>query len=149
MDADQFRANFPEFVDIAAYPNSVLNYWLGIGARLLRIEAWDDLLDHGLELFAAHHIVLSKQAQKAIATGAAPGVTSGVVASKSVDRVSVSYDTSSATIAGQGHWNLTIYGVQFIQLSQMVGMGGVQAFGGGDAYGMALAQWQDGTPRWP
>lgn len=149
MDVDQFRANFPEFEDVVAYPTSLLNYWLSLGQKLLRADPWADVIDHGLCLFTAHHVALAKQAQRAAATGATPGATSGVVSSKSVDRVSVSYDTTSASIAGQGHWNLTFYGIQFIQLVNMVGMGGAVAFGDGEAYGIYLSQWQDGLPRWP
>ena len=124
MDAATLRSDFPEFADVLAYTDAQINFWLGIGGKLLRPCAWDDLLDHGLELFTAHHLSLARINQKAAAKGGAPGSNSGPQASKSIDKVSVSFDTGAATIEGQGHWNLTTYGTQFIQLSRMVGMGG-------------------------
>lgn len=122
-----FRANFPEFADAAIYPDATVNYWLGIGARMLRADRWVDLLDHGLELFTAHHIALARQAVEAAAAGGVPGSNTGVVTSEAVDKVSASYDAGSTTLdSGAGHWNATVYGVQFLQLVRMAGSGGWQ-----------------------
>lgn len=122
-----FRANFPEFADAAMYPDATVNYWLGIGARMLRPDRWVDLLDHGLELFTAHHIALARQAVEAAAAGGVPGSNTGVVTSEAVDKVSASYDAGSTTLdSGAGHWNATVYGVQFLQLVRMAGSGGWQ-----------------------
>lgn len=122
-----FRANFPEFASTAAYPDSQIIYWLGIGTLLLRPDRWADVLDHGLELFTAHHIALSAQAVKAAAAGGTPGANTGVTTSKAVDKVSVSYDAASTTLdMGAGHWNATVYGVQFLMLARMAGSGGWQ-----------------------
>ena len=122
-----FRANFPEFADAAIYPDVTVSYWLGIGTRMLRPDRWADLLDHGLELFTAHHIALARQAVQASAGGGTPGANTGVVTGKAVDKVSVSYDAGSTTLdAGAGHWNATTYGVQFLQLARMAGSGGWQ-----------------------
>lgn len=122
-----FRSNFPEFASASIYPDATVNYWLGIGAKLLRADRWEDMLDHGLELFAAHHIALAAQAVKASAAGGTPGANVGVTTSETVDKVSVSYDAGSTTLdAGAGHWNATVYGVQFLQMVRMFGSGGWQ-----------------------
>lgn len=122
-----FRANFPEFADTAIYPDTTVSYWLGIGVKMLSPDRWADLLDHGLELFTAHHIALAAQAVKSSSSGAMPGSNTGVVTGKAVDKVSVSYDAGSTTLdAGAGHWNATTYGVQFLQLVRMAGSGGWQ-----------------------
>lgn len=122
-----FREHFPEFADIAIYPDATVSYWLGIGARMLRPDRWVDLIDHGLELFAAHHIALARQAVQASSFGGTPGANTGVVTSEAVDKVSVSYDAGSTTLdEGAGHWNATTYGVQFLQLARMAGSGGWQ-----------------------
>lgn len=122
-----FRANFPEFADAAIYPDATVSYWLGIGIKMLRPDRWGDLLDHGLELFTAHHIALARQAVQAAASGGTPGANTGVVTSEAVDKVSVSYDAGSTTLdTGAGHWNATMYGVQFLQLARMAGSGGWQ-----------------------
>jgi hypothetical protein len=39
--------------------------------------------------------------------------------------VSVSYDTAAVTLTDAGHWNATTYGIQFWQLQQMAGAGGI------------------------
>lgn len=122
-----FRGNFPEFASAATYPDATVAYWLGIGTRLLRPDRWDDMLDHGLELFAAHHIALSAQAVRSVAAGGTPGASAGVTTSEAVDKVSVSYDASSTTLdQSAGHWNATVYGVQFLTLARMFGSGGWQ-----------------------
>ena len=122
-----FRANFPEFASTADYLDATVSYWLGIGVRMLRPDRWVDLLDHGLELFTAHHIAIARQAFRAATAGGTPGANAGVVTSKTVDKVSVSYDAGSTTLdAGAGHWNATTYGVQFLQLARMAGPGGWQ-----------------------
>jgi hypothetical protein len=53
-------------------------------------------------------------------------VAAGMVARKTVDKVSVTYDTASAMEEDAGHWNLTVYGTRFIRLARMVGTGGMQ-----------------------
>jgi hypothetical protein len=126
MDAATLRADFPEFADVAAYPNATVNFWLALGGKLLDAERWADLLDAGLELFVAHNLVLERQAVASAATGAPPGVSTGMVAAKAVDKVSVNYDTSSAMELDAGHWNLTIYGQRYVRLMRMVGAGPLQ-----------------------
>ena len=126
MDAATFRQHFPEFADAARYPDAQVQFWAGIGERMLNADRWAELLDHGLELFTAHHLVLAQQNQQAAATGAAPGASTGAIAGKTIDKVGVTYDTASAALEGAGHWNLTTYGTQYLQLSQMMGAGGLQ-----------------------
>ncbi len=122
-----FRENFPELASGATYPDATVSYWLGIGTRLLRPDRWEDMLDHGLELFIAHHIALAAQAVRSAAAGGSPGASTGVTTSEAVGKVSVSYDAGSTTLdQGTGHWNATVYGVQFLTLVRMFGSGGWQ-----------------------
>ena len=123
MDAAAFRTAFPEF---ATSSDARVSYWLAVGVRMMNAERWADLLDHGLALFVAHHLAIDNANQRAAVRGGAVGVASGPVASKAVDKVSVSYDTGAATLAGAGHWNLTTYGTQFYALFRMMGTGGMQ-----------------------
>jgi hypothetical protein len=133
MDAATLRADLPEFADIIRYPDATVNFWLGVGAKLLRADAWADMLDHGLELYTAHHLTLWRRDMDAAANGGAPGQSAGQVSSKTVDKVSVSYDVASTSWADAGYWNQTTYGKQFWQLQQLAGMGGASAWGGGYA----------------
>lgn len=129
MDAATFRANFPEFPGFQTFTDARIAFWLGIGAKMLSADVWGDQLDFGLQLFAAHHLTLSAQAAKVSAVGGIPGVTSGAVSGKTVDKVSVTYDTSVGIVPDAGHWNLSVYGVQFIQLARMIGAQGVRQLG--------------------
>ena len=129
MDAATFRSDFPEFTDSSRFPDAQVNFWLGLGEKQLPESRWADLRDQGLELFVAHNLVLAAQAEKAKASGGLPGASSGVTSSKSVDKVSVSYDTGASLIDGAGHWNLTTYGTRFLWLARMIGVSAVSANG--------------------
>lgn len=120
ITAAQFRLDFPEFADDAKYTAAMVEFWLRLAAVRLNAQRWVDLLDFGTELFVAHQLVLATKNLKTAGVQVAP------VSSKSVDKVSVSYDTSGVTLDNAGHWSSTNYGQQFWQLLQMAGAGGVQ-----------------------
>lgn len=130
-----FRAAFPEFSDAVRYSDGLVTFWQSLAYKLLPANVWGDLLSHGVGLFTAHHMVISARAQAAASVkgskGAAPvpGVASGAIQSKSVDKVSISYDTASIQIKDAGQWNGTEYGIQFYQLVKIVGAGGLQLTG--------------------
>jgi len=129
MNAAKFRADFPEFADVAQYPDAQVNYWLGFGELMLRPERWGTALPYGLGFFAAHNLALWRQDMNAVSrpgVPGTPGLSTGATSSKTVDKVSVSYDQSAGLVEGAGHWNLTVYGKQFIQMSRMMGAGGIQ-----------------------
>lgn len=150
MDAAQFRLDFPEFADATAYPASGINFWLGVAAKLLRPEAWVDVIDIGYELFTAHNLALEKAAAQGGAGGAAPGMNIGVVASKTVDKLSITYNSTAGLVPDAGHWNLTTYGTRFLWLLNMAGMGPTQLGAGIVWY--AGSPWSYGGaygPGWP
>lgn len=122
----QFRTDFPEFADVTVYPDATFTLWYGVATKLLNADRWGTLLDIGSELYVAHQLVLEARAFAEASAGAVPGSSVGPINSKSVDKVSIGYDTSSGTESDVGHWNLTIYGTRFIRLAKMMGMGPVQ-----------------------
>lgn len=126
MDSNQFRQDFPEFADTTQYTESAVNLWLTLGGKTLDPDRWCDYLDIGLELFTAHNLSLAAGNQLAAMAGGAPGQVKGPVTSKSVDKVSVGYDSGAATLQDGGFFNLTTYGIQFLQFARMVGTGGIQ-----------------------
>lgn len=128
LDESAFRQSFPLFADPNDFLPARVNFWLSYGKKMLREDRWEDLLDHGLSLFVAHFLVLEAREQEAadISGAASIGAVVGVETSKSIDKVSVSVDVASVTVEGGGHWNQTTFGVQFLQLSQMMGAGGIQ-----------------------
>lgn len=136
ISAAQFRLDYPEFANVGTYPDSGVNYWLNLAYLMLRPDRWSTVIDVGAELFAAHNLVLEAQAARAAATGNLPGVQTGAVSGKSVDRVSINYDAQAGLVTDAGHWNLTTYGTRFIALSRMAGAGGIQITGGCDGFGL-------------
>ena len=126
MDAATFRQQFPEFSDITAYPGDLIDLHLAVGALSLDVGVWGDFHDRGLGLYTAHNLVIGARNTAAADAGGLPGSVSGPMTSKSVDKVSDSYDTGATTYEGAGYWNSTSYGVQLYQLARLVGAGGRQ-----------------------
>ena len=93
---------------------------------IAQAQPWCDLLDTGTEFFIAHNLAMDARNALSASKGGVPGQATGIVASKSVGGVSVSYDTGSGSMAGAGQYNLTTYGQQYYALEQIVGAGGIQ-----------------------
>lgn len=121
-----FRTSFPEFASTANYPDAQVQFWLDVAAKLLNPDRWYDLIDQGAMLFTAHHLVIQRRDLQGAAAGVIPGEIKGAIASKSVDKVSVSYANGTAMYQDAGFWNLTTYGLQYWNLVRMFGAGGIQ-----------------------
>ncbi len=125
-----FRQSFPEFQDPGRFADSAINLWLAFSSSLVNSTVWNSdggtLADLGVQLVIAHHLVLAERDGKASAAGGTPGVVTGPQASKSVDKVSVSYNAGAVQLDGAGFWALTSYGLRFLTIARMVGAGGVQ-----------------------
>lgn len=122
-----FIEAFPEFNDPTRYPGTQRAFWLNIATTNFDPIRWADYLELGTYLYVAHHLTLFRDNQRSARRGAVPGRgTSGLVSSKSVGGVSVSYDTGAVTYKDAGHWNMTTYGMQWVDLARKVGMGGTQ-----------------------
>lgn len=134
MDVPTFRADFPEFGSNVVYPDSAIKFWLNIGVIQLNAQSlavpvsdrWGSLVNLGLELFTAHHIVLEAFNRKAAFIGGIPGLNTGAIASQGVDKVNLAYDNADTLSKDAGHWNLTTFGTRFMELARMVGSGGLQ-----------------------
>lgn len=120
VDATKFRADFPEFGDETQYTDPQIGFWLGLAAQLLNAYRFADIIDYATELFVAHQLTLAARNQKSRGAIVAPA------SAKSVDKVSVTYDVAAVRIENAGHWNGTSHGIQFYQLVQLAGAGGVQ-----------------------
>lgn len=131
VSTDAFRAAFPVFRDRVRYPEELLAIWLPFCIKQLDAGRWGDLYDMGAYLLLAHHVVLESQQKRTAAYGKTPGLAQGVVSSKSVDGVSVSYDNSTTSEEGAGQFNLTTYGQRYAQLRRMLGAGPVYVGGEG------------------
>ncbi|WP_426576686.1 DUF4054 domain-containing protein [Xenorhabdus stockiae] len=124
---EQFRTDFPEFTDPTRYPDIAIQFYLGQADTLLDQDRHGDQFVYLAELFTAHYVELRG---KAIASSAMGGSVNsaggGIVSSKSVDKVSVSYDTSGVINPDAGFWNNTTYGREFYWWWSMFGAGGRQ-----------------------
>ncbi len=126
LDESSFRESMPMFADTDLYPTAQFNFYLNMGKKLLPESRWDDLLDEGLTFFVAHYLTLYLRSMDAVDIGGDAGHVVGNETSKSVDGVSYSVDVSSVSLADAGQWNQTTFGIQFLQLARMIGVGGVQ-----------------------
>lgn len=126
MTVTEFRTCFPEFSDEAIYPDDSVQFWLDMADRFLVATRWGDALPLGLALFTAHNMALDRQTYLSGQRGAAPGISGGVMASKSLGGASVSYESVQALFADAGAWALTQYGRRFWTLIRLMGMGGMQ-----------------------
>lgn len=121
-----FRRDFPQFADEMKYPDPIIQFRLNLADTLIDGSAMGDMFSYLAELFVAHYMVLYAADKASGTVGGAGGATSGVVASKSVDKVSVSYDNSSTMNADAGFWNFSRYGAEFYQMLMLFGYGGIQ-----------------------
>jgi hypothetical protein len=122
----QLRSDFPEFANATTYPDSLVNMWLTVANSLVNADRWAELTNLGIELVTCHHLAISAKDQLAASVGGTPGEVKGPTASKSVDKVSVSYDTTAVTLTDAGFWNSTSYGTRYLGLARMFGAGGLQ-----------------------
>ncbi len=140
INAAQFRADFPEFASTSAFTDAQISFWLSIASQTLNGSRWGasaaatwptdlttaptrTLYDLGSELITAHNLALEGRAAAAAANGGIPGESSGMLNSKSVDKVSAGYDTSSVADKSGGHWNLTTYGLRYWRYAKLMGAG--------------------------
>jgi hypothetical protein len=126
LSNDQFRQDMPEFADTSLYPEDSLTLWMTVAKNMVNECRWGTLANTGIELLTAHYLVLAARDQDSAASGGAPGEMNGAVSSKSIDKVSVSYDTASAAMENAGDLNLTTYGVRYLRIARMMGAGGLQ-----------------------
>lgn len=122
----QFRQRFREFADPELYQESSIEFWADLAATLMPADRWGAILDYGISLFVAHHLAISQRNEQAAEIGGALGVVNGPQTQKAVDKVSASYDTSAVSLTDAGFWNLTTYGIRFLQQARMIGAGGIQ-----------------------
>lgn len=124
MTPTEFLALYPAFSDTARYPTASVQAELQVAGLRVSEERWSELRQHGIGLLTAHRLLLGSQAAAAAAVGGFGA--SGSITSKSVSKVSVSYDASGTNAEGAGDFNLTTYGREFWRLANAFGMGGLQ-----------------------
>ncbi|HBL0732913.1 TPA: DUF4054 domain-containing protein [Kluyvera ascorbata] len=123
----KFRTDFPQFADTTKYPDAQVQFRLNLADVLMSESLYGaTMFPYIVELYVAHYMALFAQDLRSAAAGGSGGNASGVQSSKSVDKVSVSYDNSMTLNPDAGFWNNTRYGAEFYQLATMFGAGGRQ-----------------------
>lgn len=129
MDVAGFRTAYPAFT-AELHPDARVAFHLRVAGLRLPPERWGDMLDDGTGLFVAHYLTLEARAAQATDGTGGMDAAAGVLASesKTVGPVSKSkaYTNAATAKPGEGHWNATIYGQQFRDMANLVGMGGIQ-----------------------
>ena len=132
-DLDAFLESYPQFgpsgsPEVWTVPQVILEAYVSLAHASLSQRRWQDMWAVGIGLYIAHFATLYlrgvSSAGSSAQTVAAMGMTRGVQVSKSAGGVSTSYQILGAW-EKWGAWNLTIFGQQFIQMANIVGMGAV------------------------
>lgn len=113
MNANAFRDTFPEFD--CDTTDAAIGFWSGIAEATVDADRWGDTYDAGVMLLTAHYLQLEKNG----------GGDAGVIASKAVGAVNVSFDNST-TLKNGGDYLRTSYGKRFANLARLFGAGAVQ-----------------------
>jgi uncharacterized protein DUF4054 len=82
--------------------------------------------DMGMELIICHFLALAAFRAQQAANGG-PALTRGAISSESAGPNSVNYDLSQVTQEDAGQWNLTPYGIDYVQMARYVGAAPTQA----------------------
>lgn len=135
-----FCQAMPEFADVVKYPPSQIAFWIDNAYATLNAKRFGKNLDLAAMLYVAHNVVLSAR-DAATSSGGIAGTMTGVMTSKSVGPVSVSYDVGLTAAQGGGMWNATSYGARFYRMLKMAGAGG--------GYIGGVAQAVPNTRYWP
>lgn len=148
VTAQQFRVDFPEFANPDQYRTTDINLYLNILNPSVDPFRWGQFTNLGIELWTAHFLVLDAVDRRTATAGGIPGQLSGLVSTKTVGGVSISYINIADTEKNGGSWNLTLYGRRWFRLSQMVGAGPGVTVGGYGRYpannrcgGIDMWQW--------
>lgn len=122
----QFRTDYPEFADETRYPDPIIRRALRKADAVLDQDIQGSQFVELAELCAAHYTELGGRTLAVSAAGGVNTAGGGVLTSKSVDKVSASYDVTGIVDPDAGFWNSTGFGREFFWLWSMYGAGGRQ-----------------------
>lgn len=135
FSAEDFKAIYPQFWDNEGntlVPEAVLEMYIAFADSFVKESRYHDAWKVCMSLVVAHFLVLYLRTMSADPDSGAVGVikaaeTKGLVASKSVDGVSVSYDfsTALADLDGWADWKTTEFGIQYITIAKNYMRGGM------------------------
>jgi hypothetical protein len=135
---DDFKKIYPLFwsEDVKPLlPDVVIEMYVDFACSIVNIARYHESWKVCVCLVVAHFLILYLRTMTAVPDPTALDVikaaeTRGLIASKSVDGVSISYDysTAIADLDGWAAWKTTEYGIQFITLAKVYNMGGMRVW---------------------
>lgn len=136
LTVDQFRTDFPEFT-ADVFPNNTVQMYIDyiIADNNFPIHRWGPWQLYGQELYIAHNLALGNfyggtpgTPGAGIGAGGTPGLFTGIGSSKSVNGVSISYDTNygMAGSGDMGEYAMTLYGRRLWTMMRNAGAGPIQ-----------------------
>lgn len=135
---NDFYSFFPNFYNIIEglngnipIPSAVIDMYIQFANDCVNKKVWGNQWEFAMSLFIAHFLTIYIQAQfpeNATAQQVlATAQSKGLISSKSVGDVSVSYDFSSAIkgVESWGQFTTTEYGLLFANLAKLMSKGGM------------------------
>jgi len=126
-----FYAIYPQFQNLTQLPEVVVEMYAQFAYDCVEFDRWANQWKMGMSLFIAHFCTIYLQSTtNGIASAQqvlAAGQSKGLMTSKGVGDVSVSYDFSSA-ITGVERWGqftTTAFGLQFASIAKLLAKGGM------------------------
>ena len=120
-----FLKIYPQFETVL--PEEIIQMYLDFAHRCIKYRRWKNGFQIAISLFTAHFCTLYLQS---FSDSTAQSVinaeqSKGLVASKAVDGVSISYDYATALqgLSEWGGWTMTTYGTQLVMLAKLYSKG--------------------------
>lgn len=126
--ADFFKF-YPQFQGLIELPVEAVEMYIGLANSYVNIKRWKNSWKLGMHLFTAHFCTLYIQSFSPVGSSArevmASAQAKGLITSKGVGDVSVSYDFSSAVngLDGWANWTSTSFGIQLASIGKILGKG--------------------------
>jgi hypothetical protein len=115
-----------KFPPLAIYQN-ILQIYINLASASVRQSRWQDAWIVGMGSFVAHFMTLFLQSYaqpgEDVTNIVSKSLADGILVSKSVGDVHASYAPIVSYHGEWVGWNLTRYGINFIQLAQLIGKG--------------------------
>lgn len=128
---EDFYAIYPQFQGLDELPDMIVQMYIDFANEVVNIARWGKQWKLGMCLFVAHfcsvYLMSFVENNSEAAAVIAAGQSKGLISSKSVGDVSVSYDFSLAmqNVDTWGQFNLTLFGNQFVFIAKLNSKGGM------------------------
>lgn len=130
MTIEEFREAFAPFADSEKYPDTRVSSWMAFAEQMTDSRRWkcSGLRDRAIGFLTAHYLQIAEQRDELTGEAAIPTAAAGAKTSESqsADGVSYSDGYDATAYTGAGQLASTWYGQMFLDLKNIVGLGGFQ-----------------------